>query len=57
MKLCGWCAQAPATTRYTSEEMAGMYVSVCAPCLAEEREAHRARIEAERAEAEKAEAK
>lgn len=50
MKLCGWCEKAPATTRYTAPELAGMYVSVCVPCLEEERAAHRERIRKEREE-------
>lgn len=52
MKLCGWCEKAPATTRYTAPELAGMYVSVCVPCLDAEREARKERIRQEREAAE-----
>lgn len=52
MKTCGWCEKAPATTRYTAPELAGMYVSVCVPCLEEERAAHRERIRQDREAAE-----
>lgn len=48
MKLCGWCEKAPATTRYTAPELAGMYVSVCVPCLDADRAERRDRIKAER---------